>query len=253
MRCPDQTVGSLAELMRVLGDQYAPPKDVVWFRGQADAAWSLTPSIYRAPFRAEHEAMLTTRFKQNALPMLAVRPASSWEWMFLMRHHGCPTRLLDWSESPLVAIYFACGVEGPTECCDAVLWCLSPTTFNAQWGMAGLHENDIPAFGVSPLLEDYSPDRIASNPAMRRQPAAAIAAREAGRMSAQQSVFTVHHTRTDPIESYGDQSHLWRLIIPAARKSVIRQELAVLGVNRLSVFPDLDSVAQIARESISHG
>jgi hypothetical protein len=116
--------------------------------------------------------------------------------------------------------------------------------------MTGVHVGDIPAFGIGPYLDDYAPEKVNSTPGLERQPAAAIAPREAGRMASQQSVFTVHHKKTEPLESYGDRSHLWRLVIPAASKSAIREQLATLGISRLSVFPDLDSVGQLATEAI---
>jgi len=167
-----------------------------------------------------------------------------------MRHHGCPTRLLDWTESPLIALYFACENSDDHDAHDGHLWCLMPTVLNEQWGMTGAHPGDIPAFGVGPYLEDFSPEKVASSPGLKRQPAAAIAPREAGRMMVQQSVFTIHHVKTEPLESYGDKSHLWRLILPAATKPTIRKQLATLGVSRLSIFPDLDSVAHLASEAI---
>jgi hypothetical protein len=116
--------------------------------------------------------------------------------------------------------------------------------------MTGAHPGDIPAFGVGPYLEDFTTDKVSSVPGLKRQPAAAIASREAGRMTAQQSVFTIHHVRMEPIESYGDITHVWRLVIPWASKPDIRKELAVLGVSRLSIFPDLDSVGKLASEAI---
>lgn len=249
MRHEDRTVRSVGEVLEVLQGQYQPGTDVVWFRGHGKSEWTLKPSLYRSHFSIQHEPILMTRFMQNAIPLLHFRPTSAWEWLFLMRHHGCPTRLLDWTESPLVALYFACE-NASEDGTDGHVWCLMPTVFNEQWGLAGAHPGDLPAFGVGPHLDDFAPGKVNSTPGLRRQPAAAIAPREAGRMAAQQSVFTIHHLRTDSIDIYGDQSHVWRLIVPADAKQAMRDQLATLGVSRLSIFPDLDSVGIIATESI---
>jgi len=251
MKYADVNVDSIGKVIETLQIQYNPPKDIVWFRGHANATWTLVPSLYRAPYKLAHEGTLMTRFKQNALPLLHFRPSTTWEWMFLMRHHGCPTRLLDWTESPLVALYFATDSERDHKDQDGHLWCLLPTVYNVVWGMVGAHPGDIPAFGVGHYLEDWSVEKVATTAGFERQPAAAIAPRETGRMTVQQSVFTVHHVKTDPLESYGDQSHVWRLVIPAASKPAIRKQLATLGVSRLSIFSDLDSVGYVAKEAIT--
>lgn len=81
-------------------------------------------------------------------------------------------------------------------------------------------------------------------------PAAAIAPRESGRMSVQQSVFTIHHKRIVPIEDIGEKNHLWKLTIPKDAKQLILNELATLGISRLAIYPDLDSVAQLAKDAL---
>jgi hypothetical protein len=242
-------IDSINQLLEALAGQYKPLEEIIWFRGHADCEWALTPSLFRAPYKLEHESALLNRFRQNALSLLSYRPEKSWEWLFLMRHHGCPTRLLDWTESPLVALYFACQSNPKHESKDGHLWCLSPTALNEQMGITGSHPGDIPAFGHGPYLDEFMPEKIFT-PGIRRQPAAALAPREIGRMVSQQSVFTIHHQRAEPIEAYGDKQHLWRLRIPAPKKEHIRSQLAVLGINRLSIFPDLESAALVAMEAI---
>src|SRR5712691_12753295 len=89
------------------------------FRGQADASWSLIPSLTRMLKRVEipldrirvAEYQLVVRFWSRAhlyLPSAMIRsaadPVGSW---IVMQHYGVPTRLLDWTRSPYVAAYFA--------------------------------------------------------------------------------------------------------------------------------------------------
>jgi len=66
-------------------------------------------------------------------------------------------------------------------------------------------------------------------------------------MVAQLGVFTITHRTPTSIEEVGDQSHVWRFIIPAGVKKAILQELAVLSINQLSLFPELTSVANLAK------
>jgi len=56
-------------------------------------------------------------------------PKDEWDWIFLMQHYRAPTRLLDWSESPLVALYFAL-VDKLQEDSDGALWCMDPIALN---------------------------------------------------------------------------------------------------------------------------
>lgn len=90
-------------------------KGAYLFRGHANVDWELEPAIDRSDFsnlegkleRETHERLAFIEFKRLALPHLHLRPANDWEFLALARHHGAPTRLLDWTENALAALFFA--------------------------------------------------------------------------------------------------------------------------------------------------
>ena len=161
-----------------------------------------------------------------------------------MQHHSLPTRLLDWSESPLVALYFA--VTDPnTEGTPCALWCLTPLELNTAGKFRPEYAGDIPGFGDDEHLENYLPSEMAK----QQQPLptlAALALRNNPRIQVQHGVFTVNHLELSPLNE-GNPDHLWKYVIPVAAKLRFRQELEVLNIGRLSLFPELDNVAAHAR------
>ena len=84
------------------------------FRGHANESWTLATPLDRLSrayeaIRADAEEYVLLTFKRRAQHYLRDLPAEldELEWLALMRHHGAPTRLLDWTRSPYVAAFFA--------------------------------------------------------------------------------------------------------------------------------------------------
>lgn len=243
MRIADQNIGSLGELIEKLKVDITDDAPV-WFRGHGGSTWQLVPSIGRNPAHIGAELTAIKRFKQDAWSHLASRPTEAWEWMFTMQHYRAKTRLLDWSENPLVAAYFA-AADKTAEGIDGAIWALHPITLNRLAGHARAFDKDILAFGADRELESYLPDQVDAKRSLL-QPVAAIGPRNSPRMVAQSGTFTIMHAEPTPVESIGDGSHIWRYVIPAAAKPNILRELSLIGVTEYSLFPELDRVAAIA-------
>ncbi|MFN0318471.1 MAG: FRG domain-containing protein [Burkholderiales bacterium] len=246
MRHKDTEFVSVGGLLAVLKKQ-APQSAGVWFRGHSVSDWPLVPSLARQKKHLAVEAALRKRFMQNAVPHLDRTPTTEWEWMFMMQHHRAPTRLLDWTESPLAALYFAVSEDKYLRK-DAVVWCLDPLALNAEARVTNFRfANEIPAFGVDDVLDNYLPSRVDGSPTVM-SPVAIMGPRNTARMAAQLGVFTINHREHTPIEAIGAANHAWRWIVPASAKKGLRKELALLGFTALTLFPKLDRVADVAKE-----
>jgi hypothetical protein len=245
-------IRSVSDLLRAVDSPRERGRRVpVWFRGSTNSDYKLLPSLGRPPFQLEHEHSLINTFKQNAVQFLDQRPQSQWEWLFLARHHAVPTRLLDWTESALIGLYFATHSLDKTaknDRKDGALWLLLPTKLNEEASIKPADRRDLPIFeDDDEQLQNYLPTKLASEHTSRLTPAAGIAVRHSKRMQAQHSVFTVTHRDQTPIERIGNGLHIGRYIIPASSKSRIRRQLEALKIDSLSVFPELDNAAGLAR------
>lgn len=243
MRHRECNIRSVADLLKNL-KKHAPGNDVVWFRGQSDSSWGLIPSLAREEGKhLPKEGAIYKRFIQNATQLMDQSPMDEWEWLFIMQHHRAPTRLLDWTEGPLVALFFAT-IDPDKDGVDGALWCLDPIALNRQANVNFAYELELPSFRDK-VLENYLPSRV--DPKSPMHPIAAIGPRPTKRMAAQIGVFTVNHSVFKPIEILYDGKHVWKYNIPKEDKAEIRSELKMLGYSALSLFPDIDEVAELIR------
>lgn len=223
--------------------------DTAFWRGHADADWALQAQVFRKP--REHpdlssydETGLIGHFVMRAPTRSLAKtpdPHDYFGWLFLAQHYGLPTRLLDWSEGPLVALYFA--VTGGHEDHDGCAWALWP---------GGLNKHYHASFD---LLQIRDPKVIeiaecAFVPGKECDPVIiAIDGREVDlRMLVQMGRFTLHAYDT-PIESLsGSDRWSGRYIVPKEAKTKIRNQLAAFGIRRWNLFPDLANLATDLRE-----
>jgi hypothetical protein len=216
-----------------------------FWRGHTHIDWPLTPEVFRNSPWGKHypEVTLIRTFMGQAESRTQRCPAYNdfVGWLILARHFGLPTRLLDWSMSPLLALFFA--VEHQNDA-DAALWALDPGGLNqAMIGEDRQLIVDDPAVRELVSLA-FEPDASVHLAASTRTAgrALAVGAREIDpRVMVQQGAFTIH----------GDQINLaakkapWLVGFRVKReaKIILRENLRRLGITRSGLFPDLGSLA----------
>ncbi|MDQ3776617.1 MAG: FRG domain-containing protein [Pseudomonadota bacterium] len=214
-----------------------------WWRGQAHASWSLRPTIayHAGGYQAEKNMLAMFRLgapsRHTTLPTHEDVPG----WLFLARHHGLPSRLLDWTESPLVALFFAVyptDFKNLPDNEDSALWRLSPCKLNKKF--LDLEKICLPESPkVVPLFK-----RALTGEPRTKDAIAAVAAPELDlRMLLQQSRFTIHDTDLPLEQLTAGEGVVQKYVIPATNKMMVRAELEALGMRWSSIFPDSGSLA----------
>ncbi len=254
------TLASLSDYIGItsqIRDEWFPEEKTwtPWFRGQTCADWKLIPSLYRYWRRPKTvtkgvrnlEDELRQEFMVRAPSFTSAHPQSSWSWYFLMQHSLVPTRLLDWTEGALVALYFA--VRDNNGECDAAAWALDPWWLNKE--VLGRSEVYCPEATVGMAPEDasrYDPwlPPLYADSEIPPLPVAVYPAYTAQRISTQRSCFTVHGWETDAFEQLATKpnAELKKLSIAAKAVRNIRQELMTCGIDEVTIYPDLDGLGR---------
>jgi hypothetical protein len=239
-----QDLESLISAIRLANEKF---KGQVWWRGQRDYSWSLLPSVFRTQSGYDERAGIL-RFQQRAfsrrpeVPSIEDRSA----WLFLMQHYRLPTRLMDWTESPLVASYFAaeiyqCHLNHPKviEDPDGALFALSPYGLNyAQVRKHGLLMPESPE-AISCIAPAFDEHAI--------EPKHIIAIRPSEvdiRLMVQLSVFTLNGYNVAIDKLPNSEDFILKFKVPSEAKETIQSDLKQIGIRLSNIFPDLEHLAQ---------
>lgn len=112
----------------------------IWFRGQSDESWPLTPKVFRK--KEFDESSMFHHFQIRA-PEYRNLHRSIFDWLCLMQHYGLPTRLLDWSESVLVALFFAVNERKDSDGRVFVLNAKRLNTLTTSWKVESLERSGV--------------------------------------------------------------------------------------------------------------
>jgi hypothetical protein len=248
------SISTLTEFTALVEKQLAASNGTLWHRGCADFAHHLlSSSLYRHPTIKDAkglvalEAKMLTHFKQRSIPFIA-RPLKDddWERLFFMQHFEIPTRLLDWSENPFVALYFALTSAPVTATADAVVWMLDPIAWNRKSLDHISYKEGILAVENS-LLDTFKP--CANVDDMNTDPVAMFGFHNSARIVAQRGVFTICGKDIRTMDKiYTDNNYpldcLLKVKIPNAEKNKLLKSLFDVGFTHSVVYPDLVGLAK---------
>ena len=226
---PGQVIIAVHEYLKYIEDHCTNWDDVL-FRGHSNETWNLTPKIARISrrnglsLRTMEESMLS-EFKRRSIPHLTFQPQTDWDWLALAQHNEMPTRLLDWTANPLVALWFV--VKRPAEGNSrGTVWIF----FRSDEDYVSFTDNESP-FNVD-RTKVFRPNHLNQQ------------------IVDQDGWFTIHKYMTAqqqfiPLQNNTTyKGRLSRVAIPHDAFASIRRELNRYGLNHASVFPNLVNLSR---------
>lgn len=232
----DQSITTIAALSDLVESKFKDDKrTTILYRGHGAASFVLRPKVGRhhPPENSKsgevNEKLMIELFRRQSVDRISIADADDWELLAIAQHHGLATRLLDWTRSPLVALYFSV-------CCQ----CETRSKDKDSEGRPMREDAEIiawrcPKIDLTKPLPEKGP--FAINKTIRYVPRIVTL-----RLRAQRGVFTVH---PNPTEEFKPEEGLCvRIRIPYEKRKCLKDSLYRHGIHEEVLFPDLDGLAR---------
>lgn len=247
-------VFSLCEYIEAISEIKKGKEDTTFiYRGQRNHFYPLKPSLYRESIRLNEKNPLIKERIENEYKKLEKNITKEFnlkavayfnhemdhfdevDKLALMQHYRVPTKLLDFTESPLIALYFALedideiNYYGKAPCVYVLN--IGGFKFNGDGHILSSSQ-------VSNVIDEktfdsyYEKDNFAFSPKLKNK-----------RLTAQNGIFVAFNKNTT-LEASLDEDYLTKIIIPRQKISKIKQELKDMGITPTTIYPDFEGLAK---------
>lgn len=215
-----------------------------WYLGQPDLKGDLVPAFYKSGIKPEHEREVLRDWRQMAAEFAPTGGLADWQHLISAHSGGLPSRIIEWSANPLVALFAA--VESMSADAGRV-WVLNPWEMNQQTANLSY---------VPPVESDYFKKYVVKLDAPEAAtvpeatlPMAFRPTRSARHHNTQNIYWTVHGKEATPIDKLSffmkrADVFLTAIQIEGGAKKTIMKELHGIGITRANLFPGAASLAR---------
>jgi hypothetical protein len=215
-----------------------------WYLGQPDLKGDLLPAFYKSGIRPEHEREVLRDWRQMSAEYASTAGLAEWQLLISAHMAGIPSRVMEWTGNPLVALFTAVESLGAE---DGRVWVLNPWIMNEHTSdLLFVPQVDSPYFKKYAVKVDAleAPALPEAAPPMAFRPT-----RTSRAYNAQNIYWTVHGKDATPLEklaAFMKRADLFITAIPieAAAKRALLKDLHDIGVTRANLSPGASSLAK---------